>query len=284
MNFFKKLLGSMKKPEPESTQPARQPAQPTEPEIFDEPIQTEADQTGADAANMAARSASEECLDRHWASVGIVEKDVIAHIISPSFTGGPYWPSTRQAYRIVRRNDSIILATEGLSDPFDDPEEMGNGFEMELFLETSDIPEHAYGAPGDVDPFTRSWVFEVIQTVAATVANAGGVTHQLDQYGVLSLELPGVSLSHHIGDQVPKHFVTEDDAVGVLLGAPEPDFNTRLEDMPLSPVRLVPVVLITASELAYVRSGGGGARLDLVGRLNAAGIGHKSSLNRESVV
>ncbi|MGR3885699.1 suppressor of fused domain protein [Pseudomonas sp. 1152_12] len=268
MNFFKKLFGAAKKPEAEAALPT--PVDPVE--------------TPADAANTAARIASEECLDRHWQAVGTVERDVLTYIISPSFTGGPHWPSTRQAYRVVRRGGAIILATEGLSDPFDDAEGLGNGFEMELFLETADIPNDARGELGDVDPLRRSWAFELIEHVAKTVANAGGITHQLDNHGVLSLELPGFSLSHQMSEQVPKLFVTDDDAVGVLLGGPEPDFPIRLEDMPLSPVRLVPVVLITASELEYVRSGGRAAREDLVERLKAAGVGHTSSLYRASVV
>jgi hypothetical protein len=61
----------------------------------------------AEAANLAAQLAGEACLDRHWHSVGTVERDVIAYMISPSFRGGPDWPSTRQAYRVVRRGDSI---------------------------------------------------------------------------------------------------------------------------------------------------------------------------------
>ncbi|AHL35197.1 hypothetical protein CD58_21020 [Pseudomonas brassicacearum] len=271
MNFFKKLLGSLKGPEPQDAQPT-----PQSNEL--------GDLTEAEAANLAIREAGEACLDRHWRSVGTVERDVLAYLISPTFSGGPYWPSTRQAYRVVRRGDTIILATEGLSDPFDDTEGMGNGFEMELFIETADIPEHAYGPLGEVDPFKRSWAFEVIENVAKTVADAGGITHQLEQHGTLSLELPGVSQSHHMSDQLPQLFVTDDDAAGVLLGAPEPDFPTQLDDMPLSPVTLVPVVLITAAELEYVRSGGRAAREDLVSRLKAAGVGHLSSLHRASVV
>ncbi|USV98633.1 suppressor of fused domain protein [Pseudomonas pergaminensis] len=266
MNFFKKLFGSTKKP----TAPAPTPTEPQSPE--------------PDAANQAARLASAECLDRHWQSVGTVEKDVLAYLISPSLTGGPYWPSTRQAYRVVRRGDSIVLATDGLSDPFDDAEGLGNGFEMELFLETADIPEPARGTLGDVDPLRHSWAFELLEHVAKTVANAGGITHQLENHGVLSLELPGFSQSHLMSDQLPSLFVTADDAAGVLLGGPAPDFPTRLDDMPLSPVQLVPVVLITAAELEYVREGGRAAREDLVARLQAAGVGHVSRVGRESVV
>lgn len=277
MNFLKKLLDSFKRPSTQDVQPPPPPAERHEPMASGDPAD-------AEAANQAARQASAACLDRHWGAVGTVEQDVLSYLISPSLSGGPYWPSTRQAYRVIRRGDAVIIATEGLSDPFDDTEGMGNGFEMELFVETADIPEQARGTVGEVDPLKRSWAFELVENVARTVADAGGITAQLDQHGALSLEIPGFSQSHHLSDQLPGHFVTDDDAIGVLLGGPEPDFPTRLDDMPLSPVRLVPVVLITASELEYVRSGGRGAREDLVSRLAAAGIGHMSSLHRASVV
>lgn len=277
MNFLKKLLDSFKRPSTQDVQPPPPPAERHEP-------LAPGDLADAEAANQAARQASAACLDRHWGAVGTVEQDVLSYLISPSLSGGPYWPSTRQAYRVIRRGDAVIIATDGLSDPFDDTEGMGNGFEMELFVETADIPEQARGAVGEVDPLKRSWAFELVENVARTVADAGGITAQLDQHGALSLEIPGFSQSHHLSDQLPGHFVTDDDAIGVLLGGPEPDFPTRLDDMPLSPVRLVPVVLITASELEYVRSGGRGAREELVSRLAAAGVGHRSSLHRASVV
>ena len=87
MNFFKKLLVSLKRPKTEDVEPARQPLEVQEPDIYDS-------MTEAEAANLAAREASAECLDRHWASVGTIERDVLAYMISPSFSGGPYWPST----------------------------------------------------------------------------------------------------------------------------------------------------------------------------------------------
>lgn len=60
-----------------------------------------------------------------------------------------------------------------LSDPFDDAEGKGNGFEMELFVETADIPAHARGPLSEVDPFKRSWAFELVEQVAKAVADAG---------------------------------------------------------------------------------------------------------------
>lgn len=280
MDFLKTLFKSFKR----RHMPLRgAPADPPASANVDTEAVTQASTEG-DAADEAARRATSDCLDRHWQSVGAVEQDVLGHAISPSFLGGPDWPSTRQAYRIVRRGDSVIIATDGLSDPFDSAPELGNGFEMELFLETGDLAEGTRGAVGDVSPLMRSWAFDVVRTVASTVANAGGIRHQLETYRVLSLELPGASQAPHLTDQIPARFVTEDDCVGVLVGAPIPDFATRLEDMPLSPVTLVPVVLITAAELEHVRVGGRKAREALVEQLTAAGHGHRSRLDRPDLV
>ena len=231
-------------------------------------------------ANAAAREASAQSLDRHWRSIGTVERDVIGHLISPQLLGGPAWPSTRQAYRVVHRPGSVILATEGLSDPFDDVEGLGNGFGLELFLETAHLPDALQVPHRDVTAYSQSWAFDVLRTVASTVASAGGIAGQLERYGVLSLELPGASEAPHLVEQLPSAYVTDDDCVGVLVGAPLPDFATEVKDMPLSPVALVPVVLITASELECVRAGGRQAREALADQLNAAGSGHRSALDR----
>jgi Suppressor of fused protein (SUFU) len=274
VKFFKNLFSSTKEHE---TKASEQPEADVVTFSYD-------DLSDAEKANLALREASQKCLDRHWNSIGTSEQDVLGYAISPSFMGGPDWPSTRQAYRVVRRGDSIIIATEGMSDPFDGVEGLGNGFEMEMFIETSDIPEQARGLPEDVDPFQRSWAFELLKHLAADVANAGGITGKLERYGSMSYEIPGFSQSHYMCDQLPAHFVTEDDMTGMLLGAPEADFPTRIEDMPLSAVKLVCVTLITAAELEYIRKGGQTARDDLIVRLKAAGFGHACDLKRTSVI
>ncbi|WP_200845115.1 Suppressor of fused protein (SUFU) [Roseomonas sp. 18066] len=219
----------------------------------------------------------------YWAAVGQVEDDVLTHLISPAFTGGPAWPSTRQAYRVVRRGHSLLLATDGLSDPFDHVQGGGNGYGMELFVETADIAAEFAGLPGDVSGLGRAWAFELLSHVAGTVASAGGIVAQLDRHGVLSMELPGFSQARSLPDQLPPGFVTEDDALGLLLGGPDPDFPPMIEDMPLSPVRMVPVVLLKAEELTALRQGGAEARRVLAERL-AATTGHRSSLTRPAML
>ncbi|WP_266158695.1 suppressor of fused domain protein [Dyella silvatica] len=235
--------------------------------------------TAASAAQM-----SHQRLDRYWASIGAVEPDLLAHLISPSFTGGPSWPTTRQAYRVIRRGSSIILATDGMSDPFDGVAGMGNGFEMELFLETADIPASFAGDKGDVGRIKESWAFELLHHVGEMVAEAGGITARLERYDSLSVELPGFSQSHALAAQLPARFATADDSLGILLGAPDPDFPAIIDDMPLSAVRMVSITLLTAAELEHLRQGGAAARHELVQKLAAAPSRHRCDLQRPSLV
>ncbi|WP_421358891.1 suppressor of fused domain protein [Agrobacterium rosae] len=228
----------------------------------------------------------ESCLkrDQFWEAVGQVETDVLTHLISPSLTGGPEWPTTRQAYRVVRRKNTMIIATDGLSDPFRGISGGENGFELELFIETPDVyPDHA-GQAGDIASIGKSWAFEIIQNVAGTVAGAGGINEQLDRYTVLSVEVPGVSQSHAVQTQVPKRFITDDDCIGILIGAPKQNFGTEITDMPLSPVRIIPITVITAAELDYIRANGANERIALSEKLTESGIGNVSAFMRPDVI
>ncbi|SDO78285.1 hypothetical protein [Phyllobacterium sp. OV277] len=215
--------------------------------------------------------------DAYWAALGNVENDVLGHMISPSLRGGPFWPTMRQAYRVIRCDNTIIIATDGMSDPFEGISGSGNGFEMELFIETPDVlPQHV-GEPGDISELSKDWAFALISHVAGIVADAGGITGQLEVYGVLSMELPGVSQSHALSTQLPDGYVTDDDCLGILLGVPVLVFPNRIDDMPLSSVTVVPITLIMASELQQLRSGGAEARKALVGELLKSGRNHFSS-------
>lgn len=238
---------------------------------------------GKAARRDAARTATHERLGRFWAAIGDVEPDVVSHLINPAFMGGPRWPGLRQAYRVIRRNGSTIIATDGLADPFDELEADGNGFGMELFLETADLPPALRGAPGDMGRIAETWAMALLVHLARQVAQAGGVTDKLDRMGVLSSESGGVSNSPALSGQVPSRFITEDDSVGVLIGRPQPDFPDRIDDMPLSPVRITPIVLLTADELEAVRSGGAAKRTEIADKLAASPTGHRCAFGRPSM-
>ena len=57
-----------------------------------------------------------------WQQIGSLQPLVLSHMVNSALLGGPKWPALRQAFRVIRRHNSgnIILATDGLSDPFDD--------------------------------------------------------------------------------------------------------------------------------------------------------------------
>lgn len=242
----------------------------------------EAELTAAEEEQWDEQFFEESCRkrDQFWAAVGHVETDVLSHLISPSFTGGAEWPTTRQAYRVIRREKTIIIATDGLSDPFRGVSGGENGFELELFIETPDIYPADAGQTGDISSIGKSWAFEILQNVAGTVAGAGGINGQLDRYTVLSVEVPGVSQSHAVQTQVPKRFITDDDCIGILIGAPQPNFPTEIADMPLSPVRIVPITIITAAELNHIRANGANERIALAQKLAEIGIGNVSAFLR----
>ena len=265
LDFLKSLLG--KKAERDNAAAARAIASVSE-------VAPSAD-TAPDAADITYAKR-----DQHWATVGAVEPDVIAFLINPQFRGEPAWPGTRQAYRVVRRAQSIIIASDGLSDPFYDAAGMGNGFEMELFIETPDIPKEMAGLDGNVAGLGGSWAFIILKHVCAQIAEAGGIKEKLERLDVLSMEFPGVSEEPALMKQLPKEFISDDDCIGILIGAPKPDFPALLSDMPLSPVLLVPIVLLTASELDVVRRDGAAGRTSVVADLSNTGIGHVSRLNR----
>lgn len=227
----------------------------------------------------AARFAA---LSAYWSSVGALDPDVLAPLINPAFVGGPAWPGLRQAFRVIRRGSSVILATDGLSDRFRTATGDWDSLGMELFLETSSIPPELAGEPGSIAPLNRSWAMTLLSQAAGLVADNGGLLPTLDRLGVISTEFPGVSGAPALAG-LPAGYVTDDDCLGALFGKPEPDFPTGVPDMPGGPVRMVPLVLVRADELEALRTGGAAARARIAAALAAAPSRHRSELSRPSV-
>ena len=90
-----------------------------------------------------------------WREWGELEEDVLAPVINPGLRGLPAWPALRQAYRVARRGSLTVLTTDGLSDPFEDPElAEEQGFGLEFYIVTKDsMPSPLQGAwPRDSVP------------------------------------------------------------------------------------------------------------------------------------
>jgi hypothetical protein len=210
-------------------------------------------------------------MNAFWESVGRCDRDVISYLVNPQFQGKPAWPNMRQAYRLVRPLGTLIIASDGLSDPFVDTDmDDVSGFAMEVFIESRDL------AGADIEAVKRAWEFKVIENFAMNVANWGGITEDLRAEPVMSMELPCEGV-------LPSEWLTEDATAGFLVNAPVAG-RAKEVAMPLGAVMIVPLTLLRPNELKFAVQNGRAGRMALVEALLKSGYGHVSSLERSSVL
>jgi hypothetical protein len=203
--------------------------------------------------------------DAMWASLGKVDPYVLAHIINPTFMGGPRWPALRQAFRLVRRNRGLLVASDGLSDPSDEKKGSRTGFGLEVYAETRD----KVGEP------RASWLFQLVWQVSQLAAGRGGFDDLLDEMGIRSTEVRGVS--------APAKLINEHGRVGVLLNVIDKTSVPERVKLPTGNVRLVNAKLLHLSELAFILDKGERGRKEIAKRLRAQGDALLSSVRRKPV-
>jgi hypothetical protein len=241
--------------------------------------------TGSSSGSIGADHAAllDDTIDARraaWSTWGSVDEDVLTLLLSPERMGGPPWPSARQAFRLARRPGAVLLASDGLSDPFDDSWQHGevprNGFEVEFYAATAD---NVRVGPG-------SWLWDLVWEMSQFAADRQHHSGQqyaglIDELGLLSTELFNVG----IPQQYQQRFINAQGRVGVLLGLGvygEPP-SARI-DGPLSPIRLVNVKLLTVAELAYAIEHRDAGRAELARRFAMQGDVRISTLDRTSVI
>jgi Lon protease-like protein len=207
-----------------------------------------------------------EARDASFSVFGSRDPQVIAPIMNPGLTGGPRWPALRQALAIYHRQNSTVVVSDGLSDPFDDGRS-GPGCGLEIFIEVDE----------KFDSSDRHWsiglLYELSQEIAykheAFLASLDGGSDHL-----ISFELPGVA--------VPDQWKNQNGNVGLLLGLPAPGIPSKFL-VPCGEVQLVSVKLLTLQELNLILDQGGVARKALAEAFSRSGENHLSSLKRPSV-
>jgi hypothetical protein len=206
-----------------------------------------------------------------WGGWGEVAPETLTHLISPSLMGGPRWPAWRQGFRTAKNGKALLIASDGLSDPWDKEEEKeGNGFGLELYAITDDPIEKVPG----------SWAWDLVWQTSQFAAKRGDLAGLLDEMGLLSTELYDVGIPKEYSDR----FVNEEGRVGVLLGMYEDVIPERI-DGPLSSIRLVNVKLLTLPELEMICKGGEAAREEIASRFTSdPSTSLVSSLTRPAVV
>jgi hypothetical protein len=204
-----------------------------------------------------------ELRSEFWQSVGELDPDVIAHLINPSFMGGPVWPSLRQAFATIRRPDVTIITSDGLSDPYEEGDNDYNGLGMEVYVETRHIE-------GSVQ---NTWQFQLVYQAAQLMAEQGNVISLLEELTYITTEFYDVD--------VP--FKTERGTVGAILGLPSTSFNNEVT-LSLESVKMVNIKLLTLAELDYILQNGDEGRVKVAELLIAQGDATLSTLERPSVI
>jgi hypothetical protein len=211
--------------------------------------------------------------DAFWKSIGKVHPDVIAHIINPSFMGGPRWPSVRQAFIVIEKGENTILASDGLSDPYDDYDENPknqsyNGTGLEVYIVANKIFE-------SFNDIVTSWQCAVLRQVAQTAAANPNLISMLNDYRFVSSTVSNVEL--------PERFITENNDIGIILGLDNPIVPAKLE-LSIEAISLVNIALLLPIELDYIMKSGGEARIEIGEKLMKLPGAITHPLERDAVI
>jgi hypothetical protein len=212
---------------------------------------------------------SAEARHRYWSTLGRVDSDVLGQLIASQFIPGmPVWPSGREVYLVVHRKDTVILATDGLSDPDDDEFRDCNGHGLEVFIE---VPAKALVTPKD-SPY-----FHILTQVARNIAYSGGILEPWSKYQLLTMELPA-------DVEVDQRLVNAEGSHILLLGMPGYDRMPAIKGMPLSETKAMAVTIVHPDDFAKVAREGGQGRMRLASALENSGHRHVSDFARQPVL
>lgn len=210
--------------------------------------------------------------DAFYTTLGAMDADVLAPLVNPAFMGGPRWPSLRQAWRVIRRADSIVIASDGLSDPFEDDDDVfvPRGHLLEVCIEA---PLSAF----DGDPVQASWLFDVIYQVSQNVADHGSIDLLVQRHGSVSMALDV--------QDAPKDLEDENEQVGVLLAQGAASIPPSLAT-PYGEVMLLTATVLQPAEMTHIGNAADKAqsRRDLAAALAASPTAHLSVAQRPAVI
>lgn len=210
--------------------------------------------------------------DAFYATLGAIDGDVLAPLLNPAFAGGPRWPSLRQAWRVIRRADSIIIASDGLSDPFEDDDDVfvPRGHLLEVCIEA---PLAAFGD----NPVQSTWLFDLIYQVSQNVADHGSIDLLVQRHGSVSMALDL--------QNAPAGLEDEQEQVGVLLHLGAAAIPASF-DTPYGEVLLLTISVLQAAELAFISEAEdkAGARRDLLAALAVSSTGHLGLARRPAII
>lgn len=168
-------------------------------------------------------AATEAARLRVYSKLGSLQDFILSQAAGGNaLAAGPRWPSGSQKFRVIRRpGDTIMIVSDGLSDPFDDLQAEANvsGFGLEFFIET---PASEVGSsPSELK---LSWQFQLLYTVCSLAAGHGGIRSIIDDMELLSTEAEGVA--EVVPPDARPALVNKASRVGALLGLTETELGS----------------------------------------------------------
>ncbi|MWV57691.1 hypothetical protein [Rathayibacter sp. VKM Ac-2754] len=184
-----------------------------------------------------------------WRGIGELDRTVVVSTEDPGVRGGARWPTDHRAFLRVDRGASVVLATDGLSDPFDRLARPGTGLGLELCLETSALR----GVP--TAELSNHWQFHLLYESARLAALQGICCRA------------GIGTSRLTGVAAPGSWTDETGGVGVLLGLRSACLPERME-LATGQAELVTLTPLWPEEYA-VASVDAAASAEIAARLGA---------------
>lgn len=179
---------------------------------------------------------------------------------------GPEWPSDA-AWLALRVAGKACIVSDGLSDPWVEPDRPGNGLGIEVFMQTPDLEP---AQPDSASSIADSWLFPAVAEISHTLAQYPRLCQSLVDGNALALRFN----IEHIKDGRG--------LVGALLHAPR-GYPDELSVNGLS-VRLIAATLLTKEELDSLSGKGLEGRQLLLQKLIDRGIADLSLLRRAAVI
>lgn len=215
------------------------------------------------------------------AKFGTVTEQVLARLPVP--TPGPPWPSLAIAkLKIVRREKSVLVVTDGLSDEWDrtlHDDAPDWTFDVEVGVE---VPLEQLEDSSD-QGIAKSWVPQLLWSLTdAIVPDRIDVKGRLGKFDSLTFELDPVAGLEALQ--------TKRKTVGVLLGVPLVGDAVGSEAIlvpreKVNTIWLVTAKVLTPDEFDYALSVNGGERgVELGNAFIARGDRHQSWPNRRSIL
>ncbi|WP_428740007.1 hypothetical protein [Sulfurimonas sp.] len=202
-----------------------------------------------------------------FSSLGALDSDVIAPLINPFFMGGPKWPALRQAFSVIRTENSIKIASTGLSDPYDDIDEPNNGLKLEIIAETKE----------DIgNDISNSWLFRLVNAISQQAVYSGQMAEFLAKYGVITMDINAL-------DNGLEDFQDENGIVGVIIGVEHPSLPKKIQ-FPAEEIILATVQILTPDELKYVTEIRPEGRNYIHNLMKQSGLYHYVTPNRVSLL